>query len=199
MSLVLAVSSSSGAWHWGQVLLRNGEDRTIPPQNHWAAGRQILGSLYASGPEETPLTDVLNIVLLPNSPKQLKLAPQIELLCNPCLRSPSIGGVGGTRGFDPGSKRVKHTENSSYEGSRPQKLACKWACVILAMNCAALWIHVSLCVMWIQLYRMLAKAISIDMVIDKGKLIKTRYIVKLWLCYIRLIIITTMYMNCLPS
>lgn len=88
-------------------------------------------------PEETLLTDVLTTVLLPNSPKQLKLALQIELLCNPCLRSPSIWDVGRTRGFNPGSKGVKHTETSSYEGSRPQKLACKWACVILAMNCAA--------------------------------------------------------------
>lgn len=155
MSLVLAVSSPSGAWHWGQVLLSNEEDQTIPFQNHWALGRQTLGSLYAPGPEETLLANILNVVLLPDNPKQLKLALQIKLRCNPCLRSPSIWGIRGTRGFEPGSKRVKHTETSSYEGSRSQTLACKWAGTSLAMSCAV-WVNMLLCVMGIKLYKMLS-------------------------------------------
>ena len=36
----------------------------------------------------------------------------------------------------------------------------------------------------IKLYKMSAKVINTDMVINKGKLIKKRYIVKPWLCYI---------------
>lgn len=57
----------------------------------------------------------------------------------------------------------------------------------------------SLCVVGIKLYKMLAEVIDIDMVIDNCKLIKKREIVQAWLCYIRLIIIRAMYMNCLLS